>query len=181
MIFIENKILLKIFVVIVILCGIIFSFSNIYAKYVFKNEFCIANINIDRTRPKIEMVYIDNSNVEDKEYANKYNSLLVGLKIIDKNLKEVFLDKKYVNVQIGKKTVDDVNIKISEIKNIKNGKIVDVMLENFQENGVIKLKILGGMAIDRGGLENEILEIDTGVIIDNDKLEFTASTTNNTL
>ena len=44
--------------------------TNIYAKYVMQNEFNIANVSIDRTRPKIELISIQNSDENFKNYAN---------------------------------------------------------------------------------------------------------------
>ena len=56
---------------IIILNILIISFcTNIYAKYVVQEEFCIANLDIDRTRPKIEVVNISNTNTEYPEYAS---------------------------------------------------------------------------------------------------------------
>lgn len=160
------KVLIKIFIIVVVIFCTIFSFSNIYAKYVFTNEFYVANVNIDRTKPKIELVYIDNSNTDDKDYANKDTNIVIRLKIVDKNLKDVFLDKKHVNVQIGEKILEDVDIKFNEIKDIENDKVYEIQLKNLQENGNLKLNILEGTAIDIGGLESEMLEINTGIIVE---------------
>lgn len=160
------KVLIKIFIIVVVIFCTIFSFSHIYAKYVFTNEFYVANVNIDRTKPKIELVYIDNSNTDDKDYANKDTNIVIRLKIVDKNLKDVFLDKKHVNVQIGEKILEDIDIKFNEIKDIENGKVYEIQLKNLQENGSLKLNILEGTAIDVGGLKSEMLEINTGIIVE---------------
>ena len=112
------------------------------------------------------MVYIDNSNTDDKDYANKDTNIVIRLKIVDKNLKNVFLDKKHVNVQIGEKILEDVDIKFNEIKDIENGKVYEIQLKNLQENGSLKLNILEGTAIDVGGLKSEMLEINTGIIVE---------------
>ena len=42
--------------------------TNIYAKYVMQNEFNIVNVSIDRTRPKIELISIQNSDENFKNY-----------------------------------------------------------------------------------------------------------------
>ena len=58
----------------------------IQAKYIFQNEFCVANLDIDRTKPKIELLSIQNNNVGYEGYANKTHIITIKLKITDKNL-----------------------------------------------------------------------------------------------
>ena len=60
----------------------------IHAKYIFYNEFYIANLNIDRTKPKIELVNITNNNTGYESYANKTHTITIKVKVADKNLKD---------------------------------------------------------------------------------------------
>ena len=100
MIEIKNKFFIRTIICLAIGAFIIFSCSTIYAKYIFQNEFCVANLNIDRTKPKIELVDIKNTNSEYPNYANKTHIITVRIKVTDKNLKEVFLDNEHVKVKL---------------------------------------------------------------------------------
>lgn len=167
MIEIKNKFFIRTIICLLIGTFIIFSYSTIYAKYIFQNEFCVANLNIDRTKPKIELVDIKNTNSKYTNYANKTHIITVRIKVTDKNLKEVFLDNEHVKVKISDKIVKNVNIKYNKIQDIENGKIYDIELSSLQGNGILKLDILEGTAKDFGELESNLLEINTKINIDN--------------
>lgn len=141
--------------------------SAIQAKYIFQYEFDIANLNIDRTRPQIKLLSIDNSNTTDKEHANKTDIITIKIKITDKNLKDVFLNKDYLNIKINGEDVDYASIKVDKIEDITDGGIYQIELTNLEGNGVLKVDILEGTAVDTGELESEEFEIYTGVLIDN--------------
>lgn len=146
---------------------IVFSFSKIYAKYSFKNEFDVVNLNIDRTKPKIEKVYINNTNIDYQNYASKNHTIIIRIKISDKKLKEVFLNEEHIKVKIDEKYAQNVNIKFNKIQDFANCKVYDVQLKDLKGNGKLKLEILEGTAVDCGELKNNPLEIDTNIIVDN--------------
>ena len=77
---IENKNFFRGFLGIGICIFIILYFTNTYAKYAFQDEFCVANLNIDRTRPQIELISIQNSDSEYKNYANKTHKVIAKIK-----------------------------------------------------------------------------------------------------
>ena len=164
---IKNNKKIKIFVSVILSFIIVFSFSIIYAKYVLQNEFNIANINIDGTKPKIELVNITNTNSEYPNYASKKHNIIVRIKISDKNIKDIFLDKEHVKVKIAEKIVEEPNIKFTKIQDLVNCKIYDIELKDLQENGNLKLNISNNTVIDQGELSNDFLEIDTNIVIDN--------------
>lgn len=164
---IKNKVYIKIFFVLFIGFFIILISKNIYAKYILQNEFCIANINIDRTKPKIELLSISNSNTGYDRYANKTHTITIKVKITDKSLKNVFLDQYHVKIKINDTYVNNVNIKFDKIQDIIDGKIYQIELNNIEGNGNLNVYILEGTAIDEGELENSTLEINTNILIDN--------------
>lgn len=153
--------------------------STIQAKYIIQYEFYIANLNIDRTKPQIELLSIENSNTSDKEYANKSDIITIKIKIMDKNLKEVFLNKEYLNVQIDDENVDYATIKFDEIEDITDGRIYQIELTNLEGNGTLKVEILEGVAVDNGELKSKVFEVNTGVLIDNNANIDDNNTTNN--
>lgn len=141
--------------------------STIQAKYIFQYQFEVAKLNIDRTKPKIELLSIENSNTTDKEHANKSNIITIKIKITDRNLKEVFLNNDYLNIKINDEYVDYVSIKSDKIEDITDGGIYQIELTNLEGNGVLKLDILEGTAVDTGEFKSEVFEIDTNIFVDN--------------
>ncbi len=139
----------------------------INAKYIMQNEFCIANLNIDRTKPKIEIINTSNTNKGYEKYANKNHIIKVNIKITDKNLKNVYCDKEHVKIKINNNYVNIQNIKFTKTKDTNEEKIYEIELKNIVENGKLKIDILEGTAIDAGDLKNEKVEYDTNITIDN--------------
>lgn len=139
----------------------------IHAKYIFYNEFYIANLNIDRTKPKIELVNITNNNTGYESYANNTNTIKIKVKVTDKNLKDVSLDKDHIKIKINDEYVNNVNIKSNKIEDISDGGIYQIELSNLEGNGNLKVDILEGAIVDNGDLKNELLEINTNITIDN--------------
>lgn len=141
--------------------------STIQAKYIFQYQFDVAKLNIDRTKPKIELLSIENSNTTDKEHANKSDIITIKIKISDRNLKEVFLNNDYLNIKINDEYVDYVSIKSDKIEDITDGGIYQIELTNLEGNGVLKVDILEGTAVDTGELKSEAFEIDTNIFVYN--------------
>ena len=141
--------------------------TKIYAKYIFQNEFCVANLDIDRTKPKIEVINIQNSNVNYEGYANKTHTIVIELKIIEKNIKDVFLNNDYVKVKIGDKYINYADVKLKKIKDIENGMIYNIELSKLDGNGNLKVDILDGAIVDKGELKSELLDINTNIVVDN--------------
>lgn len=141
--------------------------TNTYAKYVFQDEFCVANLDIDRTCPKIELVSIQNSDSEYKNYANKTHKIIAKIKVEDKNLKEIFLDTSHFKIKINDKFVDNVNIDFGQVQDKGEYKVFDIQLSNLEVDGKLKLFFEEGFAVDNGGLKNENIEISTDIVVDN--------------
>lgn len=140
---------------------------NVYAKYVIQNEFYIANINVDNIKPKIELVEIKNSNIENKNYASQKHTVVVRIKIKEKNIKNLFLNNNYIKIKIGNDYINNQNIKFTKIKEDNEQKIYDIQINSLKENGFLKLEILEGTVIDNGNLTNDSLSINTNITIDN--------------
>ena len=115
--------------------------GEIQAKYLLEYEFDIANLNIDRTKPKIELLEITNSSAKNKEIANKDDIVKVKIKITDKNLKDIFLNEEYLNVNVDDEIVKDSSIKIYKLENISDGEIYQIELKKIEGNGFLKLNM----------------------------------------
>lgn len=163
---IKQKFLIKISVMLLIGVIIILINTIIKAKYIFNNEFFIANINIDRTKPQIKLIDITNTNKGYEKYANKNHKIYITVKIMDNNLKSIFCDKEHIKVKIEDKYVMLQNMNIIKVDNLEEN-IYRIELEEIKENGKLKIEFLEGVAIDNGDLKSDKVEFDTNIIIDN--------------
>lgn len=132
-----------------------------------QNEFCIANLNIDRTKPYIELVSINNTNTGYEGYASNVHTITVNIKIVEKNIKNVYFDKEHVKVKVENNYINLEKIVLSKIQDTEDGQIYQIKLNNIDGNGNLKIEILQGTVIDEAELTNELKEIDTKIIIDN--------------
>lgn len=139
-------------------------YNVIYAKYVFQNEFYIANINIDRTKPQIEFIGIDN--IESNNVQNTYE-ISMKAKFVDQNLKNIFLDKEHIKVKQDSEYIDDFDIEFNKIEDKKNEKTYEIKLKNLEVNEKFKIEIAGGTLIDEGGLENDLFEVNVYLEMEN--------------
>ncbi len=163
MIKIKNKLIVHIFLI--LFCISIGTIVN--AKYVIDDEFCAFNLDIDRTKPKIEILSINNTNTGFENYANKTHIITIQVKIIEKNLKDVFLDKEHIKIKIDNEYTELKNIEVSKINNIQKEEIYEIKLKNIEGNGKLKVEFLEGTAVDKGSLKSEFVQTNTNIIIDN--------------
>lgn len=153
----------------IVLISIFFIFINtvVNAKYLMENQFEIANLNIDRTKPEIQLVSINNTNTGYESYANKTHTITIKIKIIEKNIKNILLDKDHIKIKLNNNYINLDVIKVNKLEDIENGKMYQIQLNNITGNGKLKIEILKGSIIDKGDLVNELKEIDTKIIVDN--------------
>lgn len=161
---IKNKLVNILYIAI---CYILLINTVVNAKYIMNKQFYIANIDIDRTKPKIELLDINNTNIGYENYANKTHIITARIKITDKNLKQVFCDKEHIRVKINNEYVKLDNMEFIKEKDLKEEKIYQIKLKNIEGNGKLKIEIIEGTAIDTSELKNDKVEIDTDIIIDN--------------
>ena len=153
----------KVFVIIILNILIISFCTNIYAKYVMQEEFCIANLDIDRTKPRIEVINISNTNTEYPEYANNEDTITIKIKVVESNIKDVFLDSNHLKVMIDNTQIEGESIKITGL----GQNIYQIQLKNLNGDGKLELDFVEGTVVDKGDLKNEKIIIDTKIIIDN--------------
>ncbi len=163
---IKNKILIKISIILSVYLILTSYFNIIYAKYVFQNEFFIANINIDRTKPNIEFIGID-SIKSSSSNAQKTYEVSMKTKFTDQNFKNIFLDKEHIKVKQDGEYISNFDIEFNKIEDKKNEKTYEIKLKNLEVNEKFKIEIVEGTLIDEGGLENELFEVDVYLEIDN--------------
>jgi len=154
----------KIITIAGIIILLVFVNTVVNAKYIFENKFEVANLNIDRTKPIIEVISIENTNKGYENYANKTHIIGITVKFRDKNIDKVLCDKEHIKVKVDKYLQNAQYTKISESQGEKTYKIE---LKNIEGNGKLTIQFLEGTVIDTSMLENEQIEIDANILIDN--------------
>ena len=85
-------------------------------------------MNIDRTKPKIELIEIQNTNTNYPKYANKTHTISFKIKITEKNIGQNNIVKDFFEFKLDGKNIDIVNgnLCIKEIESTNEGKIYHV-------------------------------------------------------
>jgi hypothetical protein len=130
-----------------------------------EEKISIANLNIDRTKPKIEVIQIKNTNENYEKYANKTHTITVKIKIIEQNLKEIKLDAEHIDLSVGGNIVKPNSFSANKIQEDEN--IYELNFKEISGNGNLEVIIKEGAIIDTAGWENEQTNIDTQILIDN--------------
>ena len=108
---IENKIVSILFIT--IFC--IFINTIVNAKYLIENQFEIANLDIDGTKPKIEVISINNTNKEYENYANKTHTITVKVKITEKNIQNIYFDKEHIKIKLDDNIISADSMKLTKL------------------------------------------------------------------
>lgn len=132
-----------------------------------QNQFCIANLNIDRTKPNVEFISVSNTNTGYEGYANNTHIITINVKIVEKNIKNVYFDKEHVKAKVENNYINTEKITLNKIEDISDGQIYQIKLNNIEGNGNLKIEIIEGTVIDKGELSNDLKTFDTEIIIDN--------------
>lgn len=160
---IKNKLLYTF----ILLASLIFINTIVSAKYIIEDKFDIANLNIDRTKPVIELVSITNTNTGYENYANKTHIIDLKFKITDKNFENVYCDKQHIKIKLNNEYIENENMTITNLQDLKEEKIYNIKLKNVEGNGKLTIEFIKGTAIDTSKLENDNVEFDTRILIDN--------------
>lgn len=139
------------------------------AKYIGEEQFEIANLEIDRTKPKIEVLEINNSNKEYENYANKTHKIDINVKVIEKNIGKDSLNPSEIKIQVGNKEVNIEDIKITETKRKEDEIYYKIELNSIPENGELVVIIEKGAITDTAGWKSDEKKIQTKIQIDNIK------------
>ena len=126
-------------------------------------------MNIDRTKPKIELIEIQNTNTNYPKYANKTHTISFKIKVTEKNIKENNFVKDFFGFKLDENNINIVenNLSIKEIESTNEGKIYKIDIKGIIGNGKLSMQIKEGAIIDKGGLKSESQNIQTGITIDN--------------
>ncbi len=156
---------------ILIILGLIFSihlFSQIcFAKYVIETSNLAAKINIDTTKPKIELVDIISSNTNYPTYANQTHLITGHIKIIEENISRNIFSSNHLTILVDNSpTLVDFK-SFSLISENSSEKIYEFSFTNTTGNGILSLVIPEGIVEDIAGFCNESRTFSTNIMIDN--------------
>lgn len=134
-----------------------------------ENTIDVANMNIDRTKPKIELIEIQNTNTNYPQYANKTHTISFKIKVTEKNIGKNNFVKDFLGFKLDENNINisEDNFSIKEIESINEGKIYKIDIKGISDNGKLSMQIKEGVIIDKCGLKSKSQNIDSGIIIDN--------------
>ena len=140
---------------------------NIYAKYIFDATYSIANIDIDRNPPKIELVSLENTKTRYEKYANKTHTITAKIRVTEKNIIENNFGKEKIKILIQEEEVNPEIYEIKEVEKNSESKIYQIKLSKLIGNGKLKIVIKEGTIKDKSDNINKEIIFDTDIQIDN--------------
>ena len=85
-----------------------------YSKYIFLWNLDVASVNLDRTKPTLEVISVENSNTKNQEYANSNDIITFMVEVKEKNINLSRIEKSDLEVYVGDVLVSP-NIEIGNI------------------------------------------------------------------
>lgn len=138
-----------------------------YGKYVFDYESTVANINIDRNPPKIEVIKIQNTNTGYEAYANKTHTITTQVKFTEAHIKENNFATSWMEFYVENTKVQPDKVQLQEVERKNDYIIYNIILSGIKENGDLKIKIKERAIVDVSNQATEEKIIDTKIMIDN--------------
>lgn len=137
------------------------------AKYVIEDLILVATIDIDCTKPKIELMDMVSSNQSYPTYVNS-NHLLTGhIKVTEKNIIRNNLSPDTLKILVNNSPISVKFNRFSLISETPNEKIYEFSLTNLTSDGTLTLQIPEGIIEDKTGFTNESQTFSTSITIDN--------------
>lgn len=137
------------------------------SKYIFDNTYTIAQIDIDRRPPEIELIKITNTNVGYENYANKTHIITAQIKVIEKNIKENNFNSKNIKILIDKNQIIPSNYEIKRLIGNADSIVYEIKLNNLMGDGDLEIEIPEGVIKDKSNNVNIKKIFNTNIKIDN--------------
>lgn len=138
----------KIFITLWILFIFILLFQTTSAKYVIETINTVAKIDIDRSKPEIELLDIISSNQDQPNYANHTDLITGHLKVIERNIVRNDLSTSFIKVAVTDTTsVSSSHYITPEFKSFflisenETEKIYEFSFTNTTSNGTLVIRI----------------------------------------
>ena len=147
------------------------------AKYIFEYSFNVANVNIDLTKPEIEIISIENNNEGYEKYANKTHEIKIKLKVVQKNIDIGYdtIEPREIEVEVGE--AQKIPIKrIVETERNNDEIYYEITLTYILGDGNLSLTIIDGAIKNSKKMKSDTKTIDTQITIDNSEPTLTYDT-----
>lgn len=145
-----------------------------FSKYVIEDTQIIAKLDIDRTKPTIELLDIHSSNSAYPTYANQTHLITGHIKIKEKNIIRNDLSPTTLKVAVGNRYyILEKDYITPEFKSFflltenSTEKIYEFSFTGTIGNGALVLTIPEGTIEDKSGLVNEKINLTPNFTIDN--------------
>ena len=158
---------IKILICLFIIFWFSLSFQTSFAKYVIETTSLVAKLNIDRSKPNLELIDISTSNLEHPNYANKTYSITGHIKIIEKNIVKNNLSKDNIKILVNNNLTSVNFTNFDLISENTNEKIYEFTFLNTLGDGTLSIEIPEGIVEDKSSLVNDKKTFSTNIIIDN--------------
>ncbi len=138
-----------------------------YSKYVFSSTLDAVDINVDRVKPILSVLDVQNSNTKHTSYASKKHTITLNVQEEEKNMNNVGIDKEKIEILVGGKIVKPSEVKISNVSKDGQKAIYKIIISGITGDGNLQVKFKEGTVVDMAGWKNEQCIHDTKIIIDN--------------
>ncbi len=129
-----------------------------------QTEIPIKISNIDREAPTIKVKNWSNSNKEYPEFANQEATIKIWLEVEEANQIQDLLQEEEIEIRIQD---EKITAKQIQIKQVAGKQQVEIILENIEKEGELKIEIGKASVIDELGNENEAYLWNSGIVVDN--------------
>ncbi len=155
-----------------IVCFCIFLFlifiqASSFGKYIFEESFTIANLNIDRSPPEIEVIKIQNNNIGYEAYANKTHEIRVRVSTKKKDVKVNNFKPENIEIFVANQKNTTAKMSLQQIQTQDENLVYEIILTGIEGNGKLTLKLKEGIVIDFSENKTKEKIVDTGILIDN--------------
>ncbi len=129
--------------------------TNVNAKYLLEYTHTIANIQIDQIPPKVELISAINTQTANETYENQTNSLIVTIKIIEKNIQKNNFNQNYVEVLVGDKKLEPEKYEIIKVEQTSKIVLYNIKLHKIVGEENLKIKVKEGTIEDISNNKNQ--------------------------
>lgn len=125
-------------------------FTNFsYAKYIIEENFTIANINLDNTPPKFELLSVSNTNTEYQNYANNTHVISARFKLIETNIKTNNFSKDTLKLKIGDNIITPHILSFYQTYQNSNEIVYRASFSDVPGDGILQFLIPEGTVKDQ--------------------------------
>lgn len=136
-------------------------------KYVIEITQKAIGINLDKTPPVINALYMSNDNITNIYRIDKSNEINLYVRIEEKNIKENNLEKGNIKVLVDKKEIDTYTIQAKKEKKGEDYITYCIKISGIEGNGNLSIIILKDTVIDKSMNSNDEVVILTDMEVVN--------------